>query len=92
MPQQIRKPDDPQMSYRVMEAVRQMKDDKLVLEDADYEWLHRLMNREIPLGDDAPSGAIQETMATALWAMNSWVVVEQMSEQPAIELQHVVQP
>jgi hypothetical protein len=84
VPTVARKPEDGENSFRLIDAMRRNteKDGTLTLEDADYDYLHRLMNRVLPdLDNDPPQYAPEETMAGALWGVNNWVVQRQLSEE-----------
>jgi hypothetical protein len=78
MPPQLRKPEDPQNSFHLMTALRQSDGNNLTLEDSDYAFLHRLIEREIPLPEDKPD-ATPETLGSALWGINAWVVTQQLT-------------
>ena len=83
VPAEARKQNDSENSYRIMQAVAglsQSKGNSIACEDHDYEFLHRLFDRELPLAYDAPENATPETMGSALWGINSWVVAQQMTE------------
>lgn len=81
VPSQIRKPDDAQNSFHVMNAIRQSKGDTLILEDADYEFLQRLIARSLPIPEGSSEDTVADTMGSALWGINSWVVTQQLTPE-----------
>jgi hypothetical protein len=77
MPNELRKPDDSQNSFYLLSQIREQDgNDTLTLQDAEYEFLHRVINREIPSDSDD-----QETFGTALWGINSWVIIQQLTPE-----------
>jgi|TARA_R110002020_G_scaffold54717_1_gene152399 hypothetical protein len=76
LPPSLRKPDDPQNSFHLLNAVRQNDGELLTLEDDEYDFLHRLIDREVSNGEE---DAVTETMGSALWGMNSYVVIQQLT-------------
>jgi len=81
LPSQSRKPDDPQNSFHLMNAIRQAKGDTLILEDADYEFLQRLIARPLPIPEGSSEDTVADTMGSALWGINSWVVTQQLTPE-----------
>jgi len=79
VPDNARKPEDPQNAFRIMDAIRKSSEASIELEDSDYDFIQRLMDRTLE-NPEKPD----ETMALslALWGMNEWVVKQQLDANP----------
>jgi len=82
VPAEVRKAADPENAYRVMQAVRNATKKEIILEDSDYEFIDRLMDRPVGEPGDDPGNAETQTMGTALWGMNAYAVRQQLTPGP----------
>ena len=76
----VQKADDGQRALRLWNQVENSKGgDYLRINEKEYEWLKRLLNRVLPKeGDKKDDQAVSQTVAQRLWSLNAWTLQRQL--------------
>lgn len=80
IPRSIQAQNDPIRVYQIHNSLLKVKDGQPVeLKDKVYDWLFRVLNREVPLtAEKVKEGLKPLSYAQELWAFNSACIIEQL--------------
>ena len=72
----IQKPNDGFRAHRLWNQLERAKESEYIrLRSEEYEWLHSLLSRKVPVNKEAKDAGVEDrTVASQLYGINEWMV------------------
>jgi len=81
IPNQMQAPSDSLRATRLWSQLDGVQNAHLELEDKEYEWLHRLLSRQLPRGKEEKDANMEpQTLAVKLFGLNAFPVRQALTE------------
>jgi len=83
LPRTMQAQNDGQFSYQLWQDVLQADGTEYIkLHDKVYSWLHRLLNRQVPLSkEDKDSGITPKTLAIHYFGASDYTIIQQLKDK-----------
>ena len=72
LPQQLQAPSDSLRATRIWAQIEGLQNGHLQLQDQEYDWLHRVLNRQMPRSKDEKEASLEpQTLMVKLFGLNA---------------------
>tara|TARA_Y100000310_G_C20653974_1_gene800978 strand:+ start:300 stop:776 length:477 start_codon:yes stop_codon:yes gene_type:complete len=77
----IQRAEDSRRAMSLWNSMERCEDGTLEVHDKVYEWLHRLLKRDIPISKEEKDAGLEPlSVASRLYSLNAWTVIDQLKD------------